>query len=322
MSKSTDVKRLVTVNGEILLSDMGICHSHEHLFIKKGQPEKLDPALLLDDFDKTKEEVLRFKELGGNTIVDAQPVGSGRNADWLQKLSEETGINILASTGFHKHGFYKEGHWIRESTETELAKLFIDELENGMYCDGEENWPRQQLNAKAGLIKTAAGLEGTAGSYFPLFKAAARAAYETNTSIMTHTELGYNALEQIKLYTDLGIKEEKLIVCHLDRKMDNADYLLYVASTGVYLELDTIGRFKYHSDEEEVSLISKLINNGYEDQLLLGLDTTRKRMKSYGGSIGLEHLQGKFLPILEKAGITKVQIHKMMHTNPAKAFSK
>lgn len=322
MSEITNSKRLVTVQGDISLSDIGICHSHEHLFIKKGQPEILDKALVLDDFDKTKEEVLRFKELGGNTIVDAQPVGSGRNAKWLQKLSEETGINILASTGFHKHEFYKENHWIRQSTEMELAKLFIDELENGMYCDGEDDWPRQQITAKSGLIKTAAGIEGTSGSYLPLFKAAARAALETGTSIMTHTELGYNALEQIKLYTDLGLKEEKLIICHLDRKMAHEEYLLYVASTGVYVELDTIGRYKYHSDNEEVSLISRLIENGHEDQILLGLDTTRNRMKSYGGSIGLDHLQGTFLPMLEEAGITKEQIHKMMNTNPAKAFSK
>jgi len=313
---------LTTVRGKVLSTDIGLCHSHEHLFIKKGQPEKLDASLVLDDFSKTKQEVESFQKLGGKTIVDAQPVGSGRNAGWLKKLSDETDTHILASTGFHKLGFYSEKHWIHDASSDELSALFIDELTNGMFEDGEEGWPQQQISARAGLIKTAADFEGTAGRYFHLFKAAAKAAYETGSPIMSHTELGYNALDQIMLYKTLGIPESQLIICHLDRKMENMDYLLNVASTGVFLELDTIGRFKYHSDEDEVKLICQLLDHGYEDQILLGLDTTRKRMKSYGASIGLDHLIGTFLPLLRESGVNESRIHKMMHTNPANAFSK
>ena len=313
---------ITTVRGNIPPSDIGICHSHEHLFIKKGYPEKLDSSLVLDDYSKTKEEVQRFQELGGKTIVDAQPVGSGRNAGWLQQLSEETGIHILASTGFHKLGFYSPQHWIHETSMDKLAQLFMDELQMGMFDDGEEGWPQQRIQAKAGLIKTAADFEGTAGPYFRLFKAAAKAAYETGSPIMSHTELGYNAMDQIMLYMSLGIPEDQLIICHLDRKIENEEYLLHVASMGVYIELDTIGRFKYHSDEDEVKLIGRLLDNGFEDQILLGLDTTRNRMKSYGASIGLDHLQGTFLKLLRQSGVSEERIHKMMHANPAAAFSK
>lgn len=313
---------VTTVRGDIPASDIGPCHSHEHLFIKRGQPEQLDPALVLDDYDKTKAEVERFKELGGKTIVDAQPVGSGRDAALLLRLSEETDIHILSCTGFHKFEFYPNGHWIHDTSEKELKDLFKSEIENGLYADGEDAWPRERINARAGLIKTAADVGGTAGEYFRMFRAAAAASLETGTPIMSHTELGHNALDQIKLYTDLGVPADQLIICHLDRKMENADYMLHVAGTGVYVELDTIGRFKYHTDEEEVQLIRMLIDHGYEDQILLGLDTTRKRMKSYGGEIGLDHLQGSFLPLLRQSGVTEEQMHKMMHTNPAKAFSK
>ena len=86
--------------------------------------------------------------------------------------------------------------------------------------------------------------------------------------------------------------------------------------------MDTIGRYKYHSDEEEVRLIRMLLDHGHEDRILLGLDTTRKRMKSYGGDIGLDYLQGSFLLLLRRSGVTEEQIHKMIHANPAKAFSK
>lgn len=313
---------ITTVTGPISPEQMGFCHSHEHLFLKKGQSAKIDPALQIDDYDKTIEELHLFKEVGGTTIVEAQPVGSGRHNQWLTAASQQTGVQIVASTGFHKLVFYPEDHWIHSTDADKLTELFIDELQNGMYTDGEEAWPQHQIAAKAGIIKTASDFQGVGGRYFRLFQAAAQAALATKAPIMSHTEMGRSALDQIKLYTDLGLEPSQLIICHLDREMENADYMLHVASTGVYLELDTIGRFKYHSDEEEVELITRLIEAGYENQILLSLDTTRKRLKSYGGELGLDYLARTFLPKLERSGVSNTLIRKFMYDNPAQAFSK
>ncbi|GIP34929.1 hypothetical protein J2TS4_41390 [Paenibacillus sp. J2TS4] len=282
----------------------------------------MDPALQIDDYDKTIQELNLFKEIGGATIVEAQPVGSGRHSRWLAAASQQTGVQIVASTGFHKLVFYPDDHWIHTTDADKLTELFIDELQNGMYADGEEAWPQEQITAKAGIIKTASDFQGVGGRYYRLFKAAAQAAIAAKAPIMSHTEMGRAALDQIKLYTDFGLEPDRLIICHLDREMENAEYMLHVASTGVYLELDTIGRFKYHSDEEEVELITRLIEAGYENQILLSLDTTRKRLKSYGGELGLDYLARTFLPKLEKGGVPKALIHKIMYDNPAKAFSK
>lgn len=313
---------ITTVTGSIAPEEIGFCHSHEHLFLKKGPGAELDSSLQIDDFDKTIQELNLFKKAGGTTIVDAQPIGSGRHSQWLMDASQQTGVQVVASTGFHKFMFYPEDHWIRTEDADTLTELFIDELENGMYTDGEEAWPEEQIVARAGIIKTAADFEGVGGQYYRLFKAASQAAVATGTPIMSHTELGYGALDQIKLFTDLGVAPSQLIICHLDRKVDNVDYMLHAASTGVYLELDTIGRFKYHSDDEEIELIIKLIEAGNENQILLGLDTTRKRLKSYGGELGLDYLVKSFLPKLEDHGVSKALIRKFMYENPAKAFSK
>ena len=58
-----------------------------------------------------------------------------------------------------------------------------------------------------------------------------------------------------------------------------------IAATGVYLDYDTIGRFKYHSDEEEVALLRHMCERGYTQRLLLSLDTTAQRMAAYGGDV-------------------------------------
>lgn len=313
---------ITTVAGPIRPEEVGFCHSHEHLFLKKGPAAEFDPSLIMDDFAKSIEELNMFKALGGTTIVDAQPLGSGRHSQWLKDAAQQTGVQIIASTGFHKFMFYPDDHWIYSADADELTELFIDELDNGMYVDGERSWPIEQISAKAGLIKTASDIEGVGGPYYRLFKAAAQAASATGAPIMSHTELGKGALDQIKLLTDYGLNPDQLIICHLDRKMDNADYMLHVASTGVYIELDTIGRPKYHSDDEEIKLILKLIHAGYENQILLGLDTTRKRLKSYGGELGLDYLITTFIPKLEESGVSKALIRKMMYKNPGKAFCK
>lgn len=314
---------VTTVRGDIKPEDMGITHAHEHLFIKQGQPAKQDPSLRIDDFELTMKELEEIKLLGVRTVVDAQPVGAGRHARWLAKLAVQSGLNILSSTGFHKLSFYPENHWIHTKDSAQLSELFIKELTEGLFADGENGWPSEQLTARAGLIKTAADMQGTAGRYLDLFQAAAKAAVATGSPVMSHTELGYHAIEQIALYERLKVPAEQLIICHLDRKVENADYMLLVASTGVFLELDTIGRFHYHSDEEEVELILRLLDAGYEDQILLSLDTTRKRMKFYdGGSFGMDHLLAHFIPMLKDAGVTEDIIQKMLVKNPAKAFAK
>jgi phosphotriesterase-related protein len=292
------------------------------LFIADGRSAELVPSLRLDDFDSTCAELELYKRHGGVSIADAQPVGCGRMADMQLKASEKTGVNILASTGFHKLVFYPDGHWLKTIDSDELAELFIDEINNGMYIDCDISKPSRRVSARAGIMKTASDLEGPAGDYERIFSAAAEASVQTGAPILSHTEMGKGALEQIRLFTDHKVPTESIIICHLDRVLTDMSYLMEVASTGVYLELDTIGRYKYHSDEDEARFISKLVENGYEDRILLGLDTTRERMKSYGGPIGLDYMFEIFFPLLESYGIGRGFISKFTISNPAKAFRK
>ena len=101
-----------------------------------------------------------------------------------------------------------------------------------------------------------------------------------------------------------GLTPERLIVCHVDRQAADFGPHDAIAATGVYLDYDTIGRFKYHSDEEEVALLRHMCERGYAQRLLLSLDTTAQRMAAYGGEISLCYLLERFLPRLEAAGFT------------------
>lgn len=320
-----------TVRGDIPPEELGYCQCHEHLFIARGLSSEKVPSLLMEDLDKTSEELTMYYAKGGRAIVDAQPVGCGRMAAELLAASIESGTHLIASTGFHKLDFYDKSHFVYKLNQDQLEKLFTDELTLGMYVDkvnGNEV-PVVRGNAKAGIIKTASdgrnilSKEDTLPVYHKLFSAAGTAAYKTGAPVMTHLEMGKGANSQFEVLTSQGIKPDRIIMSHLDRIISDEvkKYQLQVAESGVYLQLDTIGRFKYHSDEEEAAFIAMLCEKGYEDRILIGLDTTRERLKSYGGSIGLDYIMDNFKKLLVHYGIGDDLFHKFTITNPTKALS-
>lgn len=311
-----------TVTGRISPDQLGFCHSHEHLLMSRGMSFLRNPNLLLDDFDKSLQEVESYKAHGGNAIVEAQPVGCNRVADGLQKLSEQSGVKIVASTGFHKMFFYPEDHWIFRYTEEQMTQIFIHELTEGMYVDCDDREPVKSISAKAGQIKCALDTEGLTPQYRKLFSAALKACSSTGAPMMVHIEIGADPLELIDFIQSSGDAPEHIIFCHLDRACADLEVHKQVASHGIYLEYDTIGRFKYHSDEVETGIIGELLSAGYGDRLLISLDTTRARLKSYTpDGIGLCYILDNFIPGMRAAGITQKQVDKMTITNPQKAFA-
>lgn len=138
---------------------------------------------------------------------------------------------------------------------------------------------------------------------------------------MCHTESAEQAVWLCEFYMERGIAASDIVVCHLDRRLDRPEVHRMLAERGVYLEYDTIARPKYHGDEEEARWITAMLDDGLEDRLLLGLDTTRARLRAYGGAVGLGYLASSFLPLLRNFGATEAQLRKLMIDNPARAFA-
>jgi predicted metal-dependent phosphotriesterase family hydrolase len=72
-----------TLRGDVPPELCGITHFHEHLLVREVNGVTLPKRLLIDDYEKSAQELERFKASGGGTIVDAQPFGSGRDIDGL-----------------------------------------------------------------------------------------------------------------------------------------------------------------------------------------------------------------------------------------------
>jgi phosphotriesterase-related protein len=314
------MNRIRTVLGDIDPETLGFTHCHEHIFIERDKSSEIDPSLLIDDYEKSLKELKRFRETGGNALVDAQPALAGRVAEWLLKASQDSGIHIIASTGFHKICFYYENSYLFSKTEQEITELYISEIKQGMLTSKQDGM--QRSNARAGIIKTAVDSGGIFSDklYEKLHQAAASAQLETGVPVMCHIDTGADAEEVVRFYTDAGVSAARIWIAHLDRADNDIGRHKAIASGGSYLEYDTIARPKYHDNQYECKLIMDMIAAGYENKLLLGLDSTRKRLESYGGKIGLPYLHEVFIPYLKSNGITEDEIRKLMYDNPKEAL--
>ena len=314
------MKRITTVLGDIAPDALGFCQSHEHLTIARASPIAGGPERCIDDEEKSIAELQEFYAKGGRALVDAQPLGCGREADMQAAISQKSGVYIIASTGFHKLSYYPEDHWLHSADEEELTRLYIHELEQGMYLDGDTRFPSRHGAARAGQIKTAIDTENMTPRYQKLFRAAAEAAKAAGCAVMTHIEQDTDPRPLAAFFEKQGLPADRLILCHLDRAIADINIHRELCAQGIYLEYDTIGRPKYHDNEREASIILELVEAGYEKLLLLSLDTTRARLASYGGTPGLAHILAEFIPLLLKRGLTEAHIRSFFVDNPARVF--
>lgn len=313
---------VTTVTGPVPARSLGFCQPHEHIMLRAGQPARLNPALRADETEKSRTEVSDFFRAGGRSLVDAQPVGCGRMPSALAAISQDTGVHIIASTGFHLQRFYPTGHWLRSAPPGRLTELFISELLEGMHENADQSLEGPVVPYRAGLIKTACEAGPLTARSKSLFSAAAQAALLCHVPVMIHTEAGCDPMEVFRLLTAAGVPPKRMIFCHMDRTMPDQKTVFQLCREGAFVEHDTIGRPKYHSDQAELCLILDLLEAGYAGQVMLSLDTTNQRMRSYGGSIGLTYLIGTFLPILAAAGIPQETIRLLTTDNPARALAR
>jgi phosphotriesterase-related protein len=310
-----------TVLGDIDPSVLGRTNAHEHLFIRDGLILILEPDFRLDSEANAVSEVTDFRAYGGQAIVDTSPLGVGRDPEGLVNVSRATGVHVIAATGFHKPRYYLDSHWRNRLTAEQIAQLFVEEINAGMDAYGFEAPFRKPASARAGVIKAASEYQNFTPATRTGFEAAALAHLETGAPILTHTEMGTMAPQQLELLAKHGASPAHVVLSHMDR---NPDWKLHrdLAQMGAFLEYDGPGRIKYLPENAVMDLISKMFELGLGSQILLGGDTARRSYwKANGGSTGMAYIFEQFIPRLRKEGFPAQQIDAILVDNPARAFA-
>src|SRR3978361_1046882 len=99
---------------------LGRVNYHEHLF----QASRLLVGDELDDEARSTDEARSLRPSGFESMVDATPIGLGRDPAATARASANAGLHIVASTGAHREAHYDPGHWLLQATTAELARRF------------------------------------------------------------------------------------------------------------------------------------------------------------------------------------------------------
>ena len=117
-----------TVLGDIKGEDMGFTYPHEHLHAVPPPCQK-DRDLELSSYENSVQELFHFKEVGGRTLVEASTLDYGRDLKVLKRMAQETGVHIIATTGFNKHIYYPP--WVAETSMEEIAGMLAKDVMEG-----------------------------------------------------------------------------------------------------------------------------------------------------------------------------------------------
>ena len=308
-----------TVWGDIPPAQLGVCDAHEHVIIDPSFTSVATPDFLIDDVARAVAELREFHEQGGRAMIDSMPCDCGRNVVKLAAVSRETGVHLVCPTGLHLAKYYDPAHWGSVYSEDELAALFVAEITEGVDAR-DYNGPLVQRTAhRAGVIKIATDRTFTAREE-KLFAAAAQAHRQTGCPILTHTEQGELALEQIDLLERHGVALRHVCLSHTDRK-PNVDYHRAILASGVRVEFDQAFRWKTADPNPTLELLLALLPE-FPDQIMLGMDAARRGYwRSYGGTPGLSYLVTDFAAALRAAGVSDDALHRIFVTTPATTFA-
>ena len=309
-----------TILGDLPPAEMGPCYAHEHLIIDPSYATSVEPDFLLDEVDRCSVELKKCFDLGVRTMVDSMPMACGRNAAKLAEVSRRSGIQIVCPTGIHLRKYYPPGHWIERMDSASLANRFIREIDEGINDSDQQEPSAATPPGRAGVIKVASSLNRIGDEEKKVFEAAAEAHRATGAPILTHTEQGTAALEQVRFFAERGVGLNHVVLSHLDRKPDLA-YQREVLSTGVNIEYDSAFRWKTPGENPTLRLLMALLAE-FPDQIVLGMDAARRSYwESYGGKPGMTFLYAEWTQQMRAAGITQDAIDRMFVTTPAAAYS-
>ena len=352
--------KALTVNGPVPPKQLGISLMHEHLFSDLWREVRLDSITstedlalvdqklglgnlsfardgrpirdnyILDDEALITEEVMEFRKLGGRTIVEVSNIGLGRGPLALQRVASATGLNIVMGSGWYQKEFHPSD--MDKRTVEDLTEEIVRDVTVGVGDTG----------VRAGIIGEI-GINGDpiTSNEEKSIRATARASRITGAAIsFHHGGTGREKFRVADMVVEEGADLKRTIFGHSNSYCGDVGFLLELLHLGIYLQFDTLGivgvpvarvpvfpgpkhnsSYKAAEDVLVGEAIPKLVDAGFEDQLLISQDVCLKvQLKSYGGT-GYTFILDKFIPFLRTRGLTEEHIDKLIIKNPQRVLT-
>ena len=301
-----------TVLGDVSCERIGATDYHEHVF----QVSPLLPGDELVDEDVSRLEVSLLGSAGIDAMIDATPIGLGRNPSGLARISAATGMHIVATTGCHRRVHYTDQTWVLELTVSQLAQRMTSDVVTGMpFLDPSctlEPADHDGAPIRAGVLKVGIDYWSIDDFAHRVIEAIGIAHGHTGAPVMVHLEHGSAAFEVLEAFTAVGVAPDAVVLAHVDR---NPDPVLHadLAAFGAYLGYDGPARHREHPDSTILACMQEAIERGAGDRILVGGDVARaSRYVAAGGLPGLAYLPRRFVPrmrdVLGTAAVERILV--------------
>ncbi len=271
------------------------------------------------DYELISEEVAEYVRAGGGAIVELTVIGLNPEPEALARLSVDLGVHIVAGTGFYVSALHPP--WVEEMNVPELADFLLSEVTQGI----------AGTSIRPGII----GEIGTSETLFDVeervLRASAQVAVDTDTPINVHCHPP--ALEVVQRILDIleeeGHPPERTSLSHLDEITD-LRYHRAVLDRGPLVGFDSFGqdgyfepKWKSKSDQAKLETMLALVEEGFEDQLLMSQDMHKKHYLLRYGGLGYNHVLARVVPRMRVTyGADDQLIEKLLVTNPARLLTR
>jgi predicted metal-dependent phosphotriesterase family hydrolase len=307
---SVSAGRVLTVRGPVRPDELGICLPHEHLFSNFG----LDPAdPPVYDEPRLLREVLRYvssvRYLGAGAIADCTTQYFGRAPALLLRISEGARVHIITNSGYYgaAAGRYLPPHAHTESAGR-IAARWTHEFYNGI----------ADTRIRPGFLKLGIDPGPLKAIDEKLIRAAAITHRQTGLPIAVHTGDNPHAVRrQLAILAEENVSPAAWTWVHAHACPDHAA-LLDAARAGAFLSFDGIAP---ETVNHHLALVQLIKNDGRLPQVLLSHDGNSFRANGTRPLKPYTALFTHFLPALEKAGLSRRDLHRLTTENPARVFT-
>lgn len=316
-------KMIQTVTGQIAPEQLGSTLMHEHLYTSSMGIATHYPQFYRKDVDEfVCSEMNDLKKEGYSTVVDATPVGLGRDVKALKRVSEATGMQIIATAGW----WGVEPPYLGPSTDEQWAQCFIDDITKG--CD--------ETDIKAGLLK--ASMDGAPDEWTKkMHHAVGMASVETGTNIFLHTYCPKETpRHQLAFLKEVGTDMNKVVVDHIPETMD-LDFVKWIYDQGAWLGLDRFPIILFPGEyavptESRFKFIKEILDAGMGDRVLFShdygltstlFDNQPEDVKEYIAAeipYRLLFFKKYAIPKFAEMGVDPEYLWRLTYENPKKFF--
>ena len=321
--------KVQTVTGPIDADQLGATLIHEHLrnqdeavhnqwpqagAIKEEPPHEVAAG---EDYEIAVREAKAAVDLGIKTIGEPTAMFLGRDVNFLKRVSEESGLQVVPCTGIYTYDHLPQFFLNRDPDQ--IADFFVADIEQGI----------QGTDIKAAFIKCAADVPGVNENIEKIHRATARASVKTGAPIMAHSRPASNTgPRQVEIFEEEGVDLNKVQIAHCG-DTDDLDYIEGLIEKGVWIGLDRYGLDLFLPYEKRQATAKALIvDRDHADRIFLSADSVAssdwfppnviEQLIAAGAAKDwtIRIVPEKVLPELREAGMTEEQERTMMVKNP------